>query len=258
MPPTRRRTAARRRTRTDTEDRPVGLVFDGKVRAVLCTASEPLAKRLRGMLLRWAVGECVSLTEEQTDRIPAPESGSAQLLFLDLDSVELPEQGRLEKQKTGLIVISRDAGRAIRSYRWHPAALLKPDFDARRLAEALGACEKYWRSGRICLESPYRRRDFRLPLGSVRFVEAAAHYSVFNQGRQSVRIRCAVSELEALLPSPPFVRCHRSYLVHLDAVEGMTYTTLTLKDGTVLPLGRTYIQSLREALLARRGEEIRA
>jgi DNA-binding LytR/AlgR family response regulator len=236
----------------------VGLVCDEKVRAVLCTASEPLAERLRGMLLRWAVGECVSLTAEQTDRIPAPESGSAQLLFLDLDSVELPEQGRLEKQKTGLIVISRDAGRAIRSYRWHPAALLKPDFDARRLAEALNACEKHWRHGRVCLESPYRRRGFRLPLGSVRFVEAAAHYTVFDQGRQSVRIRYAINELEALLPSPPFARCHRSYLVHLDAVEGMTYTTLTLKDGTSLPLGRTYIQPLREALLARRGEEIRA
>ena len=76
----------------------MGLVCDGAVRAVLCTASEPLAERLRGMLLRWAVGECVSLTAEQTDRIPAPESGSAQLLFLDLDSVELPEQGRLEKK----------------------------------------------------------------------------------------------------------------------------------------------------------------
>lgn len=254
MPPARR-TVAMRRRRTDTEDRNVGLICDEAVCAVLCTASGPLAERLRDMLLRWADGECVSLTVERTERFPLPESGSAQLLFLDLDSVELPEPGRLEKQKTGRIVISRDAGRAIRSYRWHPAALLKPDFDARRLAEALGACEKHWRNGRICLESPYRRREFRLPLGSIRYVEAAAHYSVFKQGRQSVSIRYAINELEKLLPNPPFVRCHRSYLVHLDAVEGMTYTTLTLKDGTSLPLGRTYIQPLREAMRARRGEE---
>ncbi len=244
-----------RRTWTDTEDRNVGLVCDEAVRAVVCTTSCLLAERLRDMLLRWADGECVSVKAERTEQFPLPECGSAQLLFLDLDSVELPETRQLEKQRTGLIVISRDAGRAIRSYRWHPAALLKPDFDARRLAEALGACEKHWRNGRICLESPYQRRDFRLPLGSVRYVEAAAHYSVFNQGRQSVRIRYAINELEKLLPNPPFVRCHRSYLVHLDAVEGMTYTTLTLKGGTSLPLGRTYIQPLREALRTRRGEE---
>ena len=235
----------------------MGLICDGAVRVVICTTSDPLAERLQCLLLRWATGECVSLKVERTDHLQLSEIGNAQLMLLDLDSVDLPEQGRLEK-KTGLIVISRDAGRAIRSYRWHPAALLKPDFDARRLEEALGACEKYWRIGRICLESPYRRRSFRLPLGSVRFVEAAAHYAVFDQGRQSVRIRYAINELEELLPNPPFVRCHRSYLVHLDAVDGMTYTTLTLKDGTSLPLGRTYIRPLREALQTRRGEGTQA
>ena len=228
----------------------MGLVCDEAVRAVICTLSDPLAERLRGMLLRWACSECVSLSVERTEQFPLPEARSAQLLILDMDSAELPEQGRPEKEKAGLIVISRDAGRAIQSYRWHPAAFLKPDFDAQRLSEALSACEKYWRRGRICLESPYRRRDFRLTLGRVRYVEAAAHYCLFNQGRQSVRIRFAAGELEALLPKPPFVRCHRSYLVHLGAVESMTYTTLTLKNGAVLPLGRSYVKPLREALQA--------
>ena len=232
----------------------MGLVCDGTVHAMVCTMSEPLAERLRRMLLYWASGECVCLTVERAEELPPAENRGAQLLFLDIDSVELPEPGQAGKQKSGLIVISRDAGRAIRSYRWHPAALLKPDFDTKRLADALGACEKHWRRGRICLESPYRRRGFRLPLGSIRFVEASAHYSVFDQGRQSVRIRYAINELEALLPNPPFARCHRSYLVHLDAVEDLSYTTLTLKDGTGLPLGRTYIKPLRAALQARAGK----
>ena len=221
----------------------------------ICTLSDALAERLRHMLLYWAAGECVSLSVERTEGPALPETAGTQLLILDLDSVDLTELGRPEKQKTGLIVISRDAGRAIRSYRWHPAAFLKPDFDRQRLAGALTACEKYWRAGRICLESPYRRRAFSLPLGSVRFVEASAHYAVVNQGRQSVRIRYGMNELASLLPTPPFVRCHRSYLVHVDAVERMTYTTLTLSDGVNLPLGRTYIKSLRALLQARREGE---
>ena len=51
------------------------------------------------------------------------------------------------------------------------------------------------------VEAPDSRlsRSFRLPLGRVRYVEAAAHYCLFNQGRQSVRIRFATNELEALL-----------------------------------------------------------
>ena len=165
-----------------------------------------------------------------------------------MDSVELPEHGRPENEKGSLIVISRDAGRAIHSYRWHPAAFLKPDFDERRFLEAMSSCEKNWQPGRVCLESPSRRRAFRLPLGRLRYVEAEAHYCVFNQGKQFVRLRIAAGELEELLPKPPFIRCHRSYLVHLGAVAGMTYTTLTLRDGASLPLGRTFVRSVREAL----------
>ena len=81
------------------------------------------------------------------------------------------------------------------------------------------------------IEKSTRRRAFRLPLGRVRFVEASAHYCLFNQGKNSVRFRFATQELEKLLPQPPFARCHRSYLVHLSAVAEMTYTTLTLIDG---------------------------
>ena len=227
----------------------MGLVCGGTVSAVVCTRSEDLAEQLRSMLLRWAAAECVELAVRRSESLALPEE-RPELLILDMDSVELPEHGRLDKGRTGLIVISRDAGRAIHSYRWHPAAFLKPGFDGRRLGEALAACEKQWQRGRVCLESPYRRRTFRLPLGRVRYVEASAHYCLFNQGKQSVRVRFSTNELEEVLPKPPFVRCHRSYLVHLGAVESLSYTALTLKNGGSLPLGRTYIRSVRQALEA--------
>ena len=86
-------------------------------------------------------------------------------------------------------------------------------------------------------------------------MEAAAHYCLFNQGRQFIRFRYSVNEAEELLPKPPFARCHRCYLVHLDDVAEMSYTTVTMRDGVTLPLGRTYIESMREALrLWREGE----
>ena len=226
----------------------MSLVCGNPVVAIVCTASEALGERLRLMLLRWASSECVQLSVETERALGQRDDRNGELLFLDMDSVELPEKGRAELTKGALIVISRDAGRAIHSYRWHPAAFLKPDFDARGLAEALSDCERHWQRGRDSLESPYRHRLFRLPLGRIRYVEAAAHYSLFNQGKQFVRFRYPVNELADLLPKPPFARCHRSYLVHLDAVEAMSYTTLTLHDGVTLPLGRTYIDEMREAL----------
>ncbi len=231
----------------------MGLVCDRTVRTVVCTGTEEQGERLRSLLLRWARSVCVRLTVEVAGELISGKEPEAELLLLDMDSVELPERGL--PGKPGLIVISRDAGRAIRSYRWHPAAFLKPDCDENKLAEALAACERHWQRGRVCLDSPQQRRRFRVPLGRIRYVEADAHYCLLNQGKHSLRVRYGADELEALLPSPPFVRCHRSYLVHLDAVERVTYTSLTLKEGVVLPLGRTCVRSLGEALEEwRRGE----
>jgi len=211
---------------------------------------------MRSLLLRWAGGECVALSVERENHFPPRKHIGAHLLILDMDSVELPEQTQPEKGRAGLIVLSKDAGRAISSYRWHPAAFLKPDFDLHRLADALAACETFLACGRICLPSPYRRRTFRLPLGRIRYVEAAAHDCLFNQGKKSVRFRFSINELETLLPRPPFARCHRSFLVHLGAVEGLTYTTVTLRGGATLPLGRTYIRPMRVSLQACRGGEL--
>lgn len=226
----------------------MSVTYDQKVYACVCTASEEMAERLLGMLRRWACAQCVVLTAERIENVSFREDGSAQLLILDMDSVPMPEKMPPRPAEAGLIVISGDAGRTIRSYRFHPSAFLRPDFDMVGLSNALAACEKYLQFGQLGLESPYRRRSFRLPLGRIRYIEAAAHYCVFNQGRTSIRLRFSIDDMEKKLPNPPFIRCHRSYIVNLGSVTDMSYTTVTLRDGTSIPLGRNYVQSLRAAL----------
>ena len=233
----------------------MSIVYDNAICVRVCTASEEMAARLIDMLRRWACTECVVLSAERADAVSFGDYGSSQLLILDMDSMEPTEVLSTRHADTGLILISGDAGRVIRSYRWHPSAFLKPDFDLNRLADAMNACERYLQCGRLGLESPLKRRPFRLPLGRIRYVEAAKHYCMFNQGKSSIRLRYSVDETEQQLPKPPFVRCHRSYIVHLDCVTGMTYNTVTLRGGISIPLGRTYIQSVRAALQAwQRGE----
>ena len=226
----------------------VSIAYDNAICVRVCTVSEEMAARLIGMLRRWACAECVALSAERTDAVSFGDTDGVQLLILDMDSVEPTEKLPTRHADTGLILISGDAGRAIRSYRWHPSAFLKPDFDQNRLADAMNACERYIQGGRLGLESPLKRRAFRLPLGRIRYVEAARHYCLFNQGKTSIRLRFSVDETERELPGPPFIRCHRSYIVHLGYVTGMTYNAVTLRGGVSIPLGRTYIPSVRAAI----------
>ncbi len=231
------------------------LTTEKRIDVFVCTAQAALGEKLRCCLNRWACAACVELSIEIA-AAPPPPGRRVTLLFLDMDSVDVAERNALNVRGTGLIVVSGDAGRVIRSYRWHPAAFLKPDFDARRLAETLNACSRTWQSGRLCLNSPSLRKPFRLPLGRILYVEAYRHYCLLAQKNHAVKARFALGELEEALPAPPFVRCHKSYLVHLDAVEKMSYTTLKLRDnGFAVPVGRTYHDDVCRALDAwREGE----
>jgi DNA-binding LytR/AlgR family response regulator len=175
----------------------------------------------------------------------------ADLVFLDMDSVDVHKRATLGIGKKSLIVISGDAGNAIRSYSWHPSAFLKPDLGAMQLMQALDAAGSAWRDGWLCLDMLYHRKPLRIPVGRVRYVEAYRNYCLLNQKKQSARVRLMLGELEDMIPAPPFVRCHKSYLVHLDMVGKISYNSLTLRDdGVRLPVGRSYHDSFRQSLEA--------
>jgi len=57
-----------------------------------------------------------------------------------------------------------------------------------------------------------------------------------------------MEKLENQLFSLGFVRVHRSYLVLAQQIESLTYTTLKLRNGTVLPVGRKYYNAIKDAM----------
>jgi cell division protein FtsX len=62
-------------------------------------------------------------------------------------------------------------------------------------------------------------------------------------------------ELAELL-GEDFVRCHRSYLVNLQSVSGLSKTRVRLDDGTELPLSRSAAASVHRAFVSYyKGEE---
>ena len=70
----------------------------------------------------------------------------------------------------------------------------------------------------------------------------------------SYLLRCSTAEIEEALKGSPIVRCHRSYLVNLNRIKvlkhGKSRATIVLsdKDGTEIPVSKSYYKILLEAL----------
>lgn len=68
---------------------------------------------------------------------------------------------------------------------------------------------------------------------------------------ETFRVGVALSQLIDMLPAGRFIYCHRSIVVNLDHVRELGADTLTLTDGTELPVGRRRVPEVRAALEAR-------
>lgn len=58
-----------------------------------------------------------------------------------------------------------------------------------------------------------------------------------------------MEKVEGQLIGQGFIRVHRAFLVYLPFVTSVSYTDLHLRDGTVIPVGRTHLAKLRRAFL---------
>ena len=88
----------------------------------------------------------------------------------------------------------------------------------------------------------------RVPVEELQYVEAFSHSVSVVTATESYELRKSLSEMEQLL-GEGFVRCHRSYLVGLRYVAGLSKSEVTLDDGKKLPLSRSASATVHRAFI---------
>ncbi|RAI92108.1 LytR/AlgR family response regulator transcription factor [Algoriphagus yeomjeoni] len=99
--------------------------------------------------------------------------------------------------------------------------------------------------GKIFLKSD--KKYVQLELKDIFYVEALGNYTkVFHSGGMLI---CPdkISDLEAKLPSPGFIRVHKSYLINRDRIEFVEGNQIRI-SGVMIPIGQTYKASLQRYL----------
>lgn len=96
---------------------------------------------------------------------------------------------------------------------------------------------------------------FLLPYPDIQFISANNKSCVVHTTQKDYETPKLLKEIEEKLPTNQFIRIHKGFLVNLSYVASLRYDkggsyTIQLKneDETTLPVGRSYAQSLKEAL----------
>jgi two-component system LytT family response regulator len=246
----------------------------------LIVEDEPLMReRLRGLLAEEpdvvVAGECANGPEA----VAAIDADPPDLVFLDvqmpgLNGFEVIEAVGVERMPATVFVTAYDRY-ALRAFEVHALDYLLKPFNRQRFRQALDRARARLRQGKAAevqgllralladVQTPARaprrllvKSENRITLvkpEDVDWIEAAGNYVRLHVGKDEHLLRATMEGVEAQLPPGQFVRIHRSTIVNLDRVRALEPGfhgdyVVQLRDGTELPLGRTYRPKLEELL----------
>lgn len=86
---------------------------------------------------------------------------------------------------------------------------------------------------------------YKIPYSDITYIETAGRKIAVHTKKETITYPCKLSEIEEVLPPDLFVRCHQSFIFQLHAVSHIFRTQAVLKDGTEIPISRSYKEEVQ-------------
>lgn len=89
----------------------------------------------------------------------------------------------------------------------------------------------------------------QIPLSSIRYIDVYDHQSRIHTPRSVITARRGLDDLESAIDSRDFLRCHRSFLVNLNHVEGVQGNDFRMEDQTLVPISTASAARVRRQFI---------
>lgn len=210
------------------------------------------------------VKELEPLSEVKTFRAGAEllemlEKVMCDVLLLDIDMPDIngmdiarwlmtPENKNFNKN-TLLIFVTTHDELVYESFRYHPFGFVRKNYFYDEIEKILIDCVRELEGKRrhFCFRT--EGKDIRIVLSDIKYFEADSNYLKLYTDEGEYRFRSTMSAVENTLAHQGFIRIHKGFLVNQAAVRSLSADWTNLLDGTVLPMGKTYVDEAKNRLM---------
>lgn len=186
----------------------------------------------------------VSYTSSEDFAYLVEKSNHFDIVFLDiqfpkeLNGIVLAENLRKGNEFISIVFITNYDEYAIEGYKVNALRFLQKPLQDSQIFECLdiayGQCQ-LMNNDSLIIEG--KRSMFRIPYIKIIYCESKAHYIILHLiDGQEEQIRSKLTDIYKQLPKDGFIQTHRSYIVNLFHVYSFTKDTVTMLDGSILPL----------------------
>lgn len=185
-----------------------------------------------------------------SDGTTEPESTPFDAYLLDIrlpgtSGLDLARRLHADGVRGRVILVTAYAEYALEGYDAHPVHYLLKPISRDGLERALRLVLEARDGGVVSFRNGHRTTA--LPLGDIRYFESRNHGVDVSLGDRTLFFPQSLGKTSHMLGEESFARCHKSYLVNLAWIEEIGRTGVTLRDGTRLPVSRTFAEGFRRS-----------
>ena len=174
------------------------------------------------------------------------------ILFLDIempamDGLTLAKKLRERSEEVFLVFLTSHVEYALEGYEVNALRYLTKPIKEDKLREVLKyVLEKNSMKRQLMIRS--EGEELCLGVSDIRYLEAQNQYLMIHTKQEDHLIRASLGDYEEQLKNDGFFRIHRSFLVSLSCVKKISGSDVILDNNKVLPISRSNIKPLKEAL----------
>ena len=213
--------------------------------------------------------ELVGKFNKATLALPLLQKEEIDLLFLDIEMPDLTglEFIKLLKNKPLIILTTAYSQYAIDGFDLDVSDYLLKPITFERFLKAVSKVSEIWQLKKSVEKNEQRivneasvevkkdyfwvkadQKQLKVFFKDILYIEGLKEYvSIYTSQNQRIIILEALKNLEESLPCPPFVRCHKSYIVSLDKVTALVDNHLEINK-KLIPIGASYKEQVMKIL----------
>ncbi len=217
------------------------------------TALIAIRGTLSGILEKLSVQATVDAFTSPQQLGGAAGAGEYDLLFLDIempgiDGITLGQDIRSVGKGTEIIYVSNREDLVFETFKVHPFGFVRKSRFIKDISEVMRLYVETHKSPTetdiVTLKS--HGSEVSLACDSIVYVEGVRDYQYIHiSDGEPVRLRESMSALLLQLEPLGFIRIHKGYIVNFKYIRRIDATSVTLTDGTELPLSRRSVEPVR-------------
>lgn len=185
--------------------------------------------------------------------LEAVEQSRFDLIFLDIlmegtDGMQAARRLRADGLRTKIVFVTSSPDFVFEGYEVEALRYLLKPFREEQIREVLQVCQKNAAQPEEILIRA-GATIHKIPFHDICYVEAQRKSSVIVLGDRRIPAVRGITEMESELPDNLFFRCQKSFIVNLRQIASICRYEATLKNGTVVPVGRAKWTEMKERLI---------